>query len=62
MKNTKALKKWLRDQIVEIEDDDRFQAPPANVEIKAPLALIQVDLKARLSAYRQTFAKIEEAE
>lgn len=37
----------IDDEIKIIEADERFDYPPAQVDINAPLALIQVDLKAR---------------
>lgn len=38
--------------IARIEADDRYNSPPANVAINAPLALIQVELKATAGALR----------
>jgi len=34
-------------RLAEIQEDDRFQAPAATVEVNAPLALIQVSLEAQ---------------
>jgi hypothetical protein len=39
--------------IQRIEADDRYQAPPALVAINAPLALIQVDLTAKIRTARE---------
>lgn len=44
----------LRAKIAEIKADDRYKDKPALVQINAPLALIQVSMKAHVSAY--TFA------
>lgn len=38
--------------IAEVEADPRFGYSPARVDVNAPLALIQVDLKARRLAYK----------
>jgi len=39
--------------LLKVEGDERLHCPPANIQINAPLALIQVDLKARQVALRQ---------
>ena len=44
MKTEKEIQKAIKS----VESDDRVKAPPANVDINAPLALVQVDLKAKL--------------
>lgn len=41
----------LKAKIAEIKADDRFHYRPALVQINAPLALIQVDMKAKVYAY-----------
>ena len=46
-----ALKTFVEGRIAEIKADERYGYPPALVQINAPLALIQVDLEARLQAY-----------
>ena len=50
-------KKEIEKKIKEIEADDRFQAPPAIVDINAPLALVQVDLKAKHNMLKWVLAK-----
>ena len=40
----------IRARIAEIEADDRFSYEPALVQVNAPLALVQVDLKANRAA------------
>jgi hypothetical protein len=40
----------IRQKIAEIKRDGRYKAAPALVQINAPLALIQVNLKGRLEA------------
>lgn len=42
-------KKEIQKKIDEIMQDERLHYPPANVKVNAPLALIQVDLKAKLA-------------
>jgi len=37
----------IQARLDEIEADERFHYPPANVLVNAPLALIQVELKAQ---------------
>ena len=44
--------KEIEERIKEIEADSRYQAPPALVFSNAPLALIQVDMKAEVRALR----------
>ena len=44
--------KQIRKKIEEIEADERHKAPPALVDINAPLALIQVDLEAKIRALK----------
>lgn len=41
-------KKLIEEKLKEVESDERLSSPPALVQINAPLALIQVDLKARV--------------
>ena len=38
---------WMSQELMKIEADDRFQAPMANVQVNASLALVQVAMKAR---------------
>lgn len=45
-KDLSELKEWAQSRIDDIEADERFGYPPAKVEVNAPLALIQVQLKA----------------
>lgn len=42
--------KEIRRRIAQINADDRYHYPPADVMINAPLALIQVDLKSEICA------------
>ena len=42
-----------------IEHDERHKAPPANVQINAPLALIQVSLKSRLIVAQEILDLLE---
>jgi hypothetical protein len=43
-------KKEIRQKIAEIKRDNRYKAPPAQVQINAPLALIQVSLGSHIQA------------
>jgi hypothetical protein len=45
-------KQVLKAQIAEIERDDRYKAKAALVQVNAPLALIQVEMKSRVHAYK----------
>ena len=40
----------IKSELEKILSDERLQYPPANVLVNAPLALIQVELKARAAA------------
>ena len=42
----------IRKQITELEADERHKLPPALVDINAPLALIQVEIDAKLIALK----------
>ena len=46
--NTQFIK-IIRGKIEQIKSDERYGYPPANVVENAPLALIQVDMKARVN-------------
>lgn len=43
-------KKQITARIAEIKKDPRFSYPPAQVQVNAPLALIQVEMKSRVEA------------
>ncbi len=43
---------YLNEEIYKIEKDNRFNYPKSNVQVNAPLALIQVDLTARHRALK----------
>lgn len=42
----------LREQIAKIKSDERFRLPPATVQVNAPLALLQVDMAAKVGTLR----------
>jgi hypothetical protein len=48
------LEKEIREKIMELESDERHHYPPAQVMINAPLALIQVEIDAKISALKWT--------
>lgn len=45
--NQSAALAYVHDELEKIEADERFHYEPAHVQINAPLALIQVGMKAR---------------
>ena len=49
--DVKGLELKLDTEIARIEGDERLDYPPAQIQINAPLALIQVELKALRTAY-----------
>lgn len=62
MRNLKELEKFIKDEIAEIETDERYHYASASVVINAPLALIQTEMKAKLNAYKGVLEKIKELE
>ena len=62
MKNFKELEKFIKDEIAEIEADERYHYASASVFINAPLALIQTVMKAKLNGYKGVLEKIKELE
>ena len=62
MRNLKELEKFIKDEIAEIETDERYHYTSASVFINAPLALIQTEMKAKLNAYKGVLEKIKELE
>jgi len=59
MKNFKELENFIKDEISEIEADERYHYASASVFINAPLALIQTEMKAKLNAYKGVLEKLE---
>lgn len=62
MKNFKELEKFIKDEIAEIEADERYHYATASVLINAPLALIQTEMKVKMNAYKSILEKIKELE
>ena len=56
------LQHWVEVEDQKIEDDERFHYPAAQVQINAPLALIQVSLKSRRQAIKEVKAMLEKKE
>lgn len=56
------LKEWIEKEKQEIINDERFSYPPAQVQINAPLALIQVNMKARIQCLKEIETQILEME
>ena len=54
------VKKAINAQIAEIKADSRFKDRPALVQVNAPLALIQVNLKAQLQAYENVLLMLKQ--
>ena len=52
-------KQVLKSKIAEIRADERFKYPPALVQVNAPLALIQVEMKALVHAYEFSLQVME---
>jgi len=46
-------------EVVRIQDDERYSYPPALVQVNAPLALIQTEMRAKVSALEWVLAKIK---
>jgi hypothetical protein len=59
IKKSRRLRDFIDSEIVRIEVDSRYQAKPALVQVNAPLALIQVEMKARRQALREIRAQLE---
>ena len=62
MKNFKELEKFIKDEIAEIEADERYHYASASVLINAPLALIQTEMRAKMDAYKSVLEKVKELE
>lgn len=62
MRNFKELEKFVKDEIAEIENDERYHYASASVFINAPLALIQTEMRAKMNAYKSVLEKIKEFE
>ena len=55
----KPLRERLDGEIAEIDGDERFHYGPALVQVNAPLALIQVDMKARMMLAKELRALLD---
>lgn len=53
------LRKWLKDEIALVESDERFHYKPALVQVNAPLALIQIQLKTRHMALTECLKRLD---
>lgn len=62
MKNFKELEKFIKDEIAEIENDERYHYATVSVLINAPLALIQTEMRAKMNAYKGVLEKVKELE
>lgn len=62
MRNFKELEKFIKDEIAEIENDERYHYASASVFINAPLALIQTEMRAKMNAYKSVLEKVKELE
>jgi len=55
-----AVKKAIDTRIKEIKQDSRYKDKPAQVQINAPLALIQVSMKSEIRALEWVLARMKE--
>lgn len=55
-----SLKQKVKTRLKEIEEDNRYQRDDVAVQINAPLAMVQVDLKARHSILKWVLDELEE--
>lgn len=62
MRNFKELEKFIKDEIAEIENDERYHYASASVFINAPLALTQTEMRAKMNAYKSVLEKVKELE
>ena len=56
------LKEWIEKEKQEIISDERFNYPPAQVQINAPLALIQLNMESRMQCLKEIETQILEME
>ena len=56
------IKDYIQQEIDKIESDDRYNYPPANIMINAPLAIIQIEMKSRHKALTEVFTLLKEEE
>ena len=57
--NAEELKEYIQSEIEKIKTDERYSYPPADIFINAPLALIQVDMKARVRVLEKILKVLE---
>jgi hypothetical protein len=55
----KAEREKIQAMIDRIEKDDRYNYEPASVQINAPLALIQVEMKAQVRALKWALGLVD---
>lgn len=60
MKEIEELESFVGSKIAEIEADERYHYAPASVFSNALLALIQTEMRAKISAYKSVLEKIKE--
>lgn len=58
--NQDTLRQWVEAELAQIEADERVHYAPAKIQINAPLALIQIELKTRRQALREIEARLPE--
>lgn len=51
------LRQWLEAEIAKVESNDLYQQPAALIQINAPVALMQVELKARKQVLEQVLER-----
>lgn len=63
--DSKKLRAWVDERIQEVLKDERYQSGkkrPANVQINAPLALIQCSLESRIGLLRELEGFLNESQ
>ena len=48
----------IQEQIRELKEDDRLKSDPASVQVNAPLALIQLELKTKIETLESVLEKL----
>lgn len=52
------LNKWMDEEIVKIENDERYKYPPAQLDINGYLAIIQIEMKSRIRLLQEVKGRI----
>jgi len=52
------LRQWVEAEIAKVESNDLYQQPAALIQINAPVALMQVELKARKQTLEEVLKQL----